>query len=77
MGSGIAWFSTYVRRMARSARVSRLSVSYDYGKNNQMITYKSLTVLKSKGKKYKLYKTSKFCVKAIKKLFKTCKASFR
>ena len=30
MGSSIAWFSTYVRRTASSARLSRLSVSYDY-----------------------------------------------
>ena len=30
MGSSIAWFSTLVRKTARSARVSRLSVSYDY-----------------------------------------------
>ena len=30
MGSSIAWFSTQVRRTASSARVSRLSVSYDY-----------------------------------------------
>ena len=30
MGSSIAWFSTEVRRTAHSARVSRLSVSYDY-----------------------------------------------
>ena len=30
MGSSIAWFSTEMRRTASSARVSRLSVSYDY-----------------------------------------------
>ena len=30
MGSSIAWFSTELRRTAGSARVSRLSVSYDY-----------------------------------------------
>ena len=37
MGSSIAWFSTYVRRTAGSARVSRLSVSCDYG----MMEYKN------------------------------------
>ena len=31
MGSSIAWLSTQVRRTASSARVSKLSVSYDYG----------------------------------------------
>ena len=35
MGSSIAWFSTYVRRTAPSARISRLSVSYDYGINKE------------------------------------------
>ena len=34
MGSSIAWFSTQVRRTAGSARVSRLSVSYDYDRTH-------------------------------------------
>ena len=35
MGSSIAWFSTEMRRTANSARVSRLSVSCDYGFKNK------------------------------------------
>ena len=39
MGSSIAW-CLEVRRTARSARVSRLSVSYNYGYANVLVCLK-------------------------------------
>ena len=51
MGSSIAWFSTYVHRTARSARVSRLYVSYDYGQShvfNKVAGLRPTTLFKKK-----------------------------
>ena len=50
MGSSIAWFSTKVRRTARLARVSRISVSYDYCESNDATSNDSI-----------LYPSGTFC----------------
>ena len=49
MGSSIAWFSTQVRRTGSSARVSRLSVSYDYGFNERYVPVLFLFIMEYVG----------------------------
>ena len=58
MGSSIAWFSTKVRRAARSARVSRLSVSYDYGWMDIQLSDREVGCYVRQGLIYKIWAAS-------------------